>query len=416
MDFTKLSRGELDEALRVLVSSSPVGEDISDRLQQIVHELQVHRCELEMQNRALQDTQAELESSVHRYTDLYDSLPIGYVTLSPKGQIIEANHTAIAMLQGSRPRLDGKFLHTFMSEKDGERLAVHLATCLESDARQVTEVTLEVPEQRPIIVQLSSRRAQAGPDQGWCIRTAITDVSELKDAQRVLEDVIAEQESFAYSISHDLRAPLITITNFTALLLDGSIGSDPGEMRDTLDRIRRAGMRMDELLQNLLEYSRVSRAHAPMETLNLGDVIRDVLAQHQGLIEDQKAKVQVQDCGLNAYGSRTLCGQAIGNLLTNAIKYAKPGTVPTVTISVTEQSRSLVVCVADEGIGIPRHHFDRIFRIFERLHTQAVYPGTGIGLALVRRAAERMHGRVWVESEEGKGSRFFIELPKVMLG
>src|SRR3954464_8613509 len=109
MDFTKLSRGELDEALRVLVSSSPVGEDITDRLQQIVHELQVHRCELEMQNRALQDTQAELEASVHRYADLYDSLPIGYMTLSAQGQIIEANATAADMVHVPRERLPGMF-------------------------------------------------------------------------------------------------------------------------------------------------------------------------------------------------------------------------------------------------------------------------------------------------------------------
>src|SRR5207248_2550545 len=160
----------LDEALRVLVATSPGGEEITDRLQQIVHELQVHRCELEMQNRALQDTQGELEASVHRYTDLYDSLPIGYVTLSAHGQIMEANQTAAVMMHLSRERLCGQFLRKFVSEKDGPPLALHVARCLEADGRQVCEVTLEPPDQGPTIVQLSSRRARAGRDEPWCVR------------------------------------------------------------------------------------------------------------------------------------------------------------------------------------------------------------------------------------------------------
>jgi signal transduction histidine kinase len=181
---------------------------------------------------------------------------------------------------------------------------------------------------------------------------------------------------------------------------------------DIVQRIGRAAGRMDELLQNLLEYSRVSRAQAKVEPLNINEIVNDVVIQHQGLIDNSGAELHIQPGMPIVAGSRTLFGQAFGNLLTNALKYAQKGTKPVVRITARESDCTVIFCVADEGIGIAPHHQERIFRIFERLHGLAEYPGTGIGLAIVRRAVERMRGRIWVESQEGKGSRFLMELPK----
>lgn len=410
MDYRRLSTAELDRALDALLASPVAADEKVDWMQRIVHELQVHRCELELQNRALRQTQEELEASVHRYSDLYDSLPIGYVTLTHSGQIVEANEGAADMLRVPREQLAGKFLRQFLTEKDTAPYAAHLAAAVEDFRQHVVEVMLQPAHRPAFAVQLCSRRARAGAEQ-VLIRTALTDISGLKETQAVLQNVIAEQESFVYSISHDLRAPLVTIQQFSSLLNDGSIsGGEP--TRDVIERIRRAAARMDALLQMLLEYSRVARAEAPVEPVALAAVVDDVLVEYQGLLQERHAEVQMQENLPVARASRCLLGQIVGNLLTNAIKYTPKGRSPIVKITARETDHTVILCVADEGIGIAPQHHERIFRLFERLHGPSTYPGTGIGLALVRRAAEKMHGRVWVESELGKGSRFFVELPR----
>lgn len=410
LDFHQLSGGELDETLRTLLETAPVGPDVGDRLQRLVHELQVQRCELEMQNRALREAQAELEHSVHRYADLYDSLPLGYLTLTPQGRIVEANRTAAEMLGMSREQLSGMYLRHFFSPADGVTLTAHLLKSAEHPDRQVAEVTLERRRTTPLPVQLSSHRTQL--EEGVFVRMALTDVSELKEAQRVLRDMVAEQESFAYSISHDLRAPLLTISTFSKVLAEDVGELSSAESIDIVHRIRRAACRMDDLLQNMLEYSRVSRAQTRLEEVPLAEIVKDVLVQHQGVIKERQARIEVQEPLPSAGGARPLLSQVLSNLLTNALKYTPPDRQPVVRIGARETERTVVLRVEDEGIGIAPEHQERIFRMFERLHGVSEYPGTGIGLALVRRAAERMRGRVWVESQEGKGSCFYLELPK----
>lgn len=410
LDYSKLSSEDLETALQALLAGPAPDNEKVDWIQRVMHELQVHRCELEMQNRSLRDAQEDLEEAVHRYADLYDSLPIGYVTLTPTGQIVEANQSAADLLHLPREQLPGRFLRAFVAEPDTAAFAAHLAACLEDRARHSLELLLEPPDRAAVAVQLSSRRARSRQED-VLIRTALTDISSLKETQAVLRDVIAEQESFLYSVSHDLRAPLVTITQFSALLNDGSIsGGEP--TRDVIDRIRRAALRMDALLQTLLEYSRVSRAEAVAEVIDCGDVVTEVLQQHHGVISQRQARVEVQPNLPHVCGSRCLLSQVISNLVTNALKYSQPDRVPVVRITATEQERTVTLCVADEGIGIAPHHHERIFRMFERLHGPSTYPGSGIGLALVRRAVDKMRGRVWVESDVGQGSRFFVELPR----
>jgi PAS domain S-box-containing protein len=377
-----------------------------------VHELQLHRNELELQNRTLRETQQELESAVHRYVDLYDSLPIGYVTLARDGRIVEANRTAADMMRIPREQLPGSLLGQFLSATDAARLPAYLEACIGGREARLFDATFEPRDATPIQVQISGRRADAGQASEVLIRAALTDVSELKQAQRVLEEVVAEQENFAYSISHDLRAPLLTIRGFATMLAEDldSLGTDQG--REILGRINRAGARMDQLLLTLLEYTRVSRAQVPFGPLSVSDVMNDVLVQHRGLVTESRARVEVAESLPAAVGSTALLGQALGNLLTNALKYTAKDQAPVVRISARVTERTVIITVADEGIGIAPANHERIFRIFERLHGVSAYPGTGIGLALVRRAAERMRGRVWVESEEGKGAKFHLELPR----
>ncbi len=413
-DYSALSRRELDETLEILTASTKGGDEAVDRLQRLVHEMQVYRCELEMQNRALRDSQEEIERAVYRYSELYDSLPIGYLTLTPQGQIVEANATACETLHLSRDQLKGAFFRQFVLAKDALALAAHLAACNRASVRQTLEVTLTPRSGAAIVVLLSSCRSFPQAEVGFLIRTAFTDITDNRRTQQALQDAATEQEQFTHSISHDLRAPLITIAGFTNVLAEDHAPKLPGEVRDIVGRIRRAALRMEELLANLVQYSRLSRAPTAFETVDVEEILRDLRTEHQGFIADRHARLEVQAPLPFVLASRLLLAQALGHLLTNALKFCAPGKPPVVRITAQETEKTVVLTVTDEGIGIAPEHQERVFKIFEKLHTNAAYPGTGMGLALVRRATERMRGRVWLESALGAGTRFHLELPKAV--
>src|SRR5688572_19928081 len=139
-DYGRLSERELEETFQTLTEPTPDAGEL-DRLERLVHEMQVYRCELEMQNRALRESQEQIERAIYRYTELYDSLPLGYITLTPTGQITEANETACRTLHLDRSRLKGAYLRQFIAPGDACAFAAHLAACNRSALRQVMETT-----------------------------------------------------------------------------------------------------------------------------------------------------------------------------------------------------------------------------------------------------------------------------------
>jgi PAS domain S-box-containing protein len=414
MDLKRLTNEELQDSFRQLQAASPASAATVDKLQDAVHELQVTQFELEMQNRALRATQEELEQTIVRYADLYDYSPIGYVTLSAQGRIEEANLTAAELLQCERKHLVGSFLRKYLVARDVERFAVHVQECFQHSAPLTIDVQLQARNRgEPIYVQLSTRVARLPHSEEPQIRTALTDISPLKRSQQTLMEINREQETFAHSISHDLRAPLVTISNFSSLLLKGEGNRLDETARDFAQRIHNAAVRMDQLLLDLLEYSRLSRAEIKVESVPLESVLDDVLAQHQGRILETMAQITVERPLPRVMASREALGQILANLLTNALKYTVPGNSPIVQIYARDVDPATVgLTVADQGIGIAPEHHERIFKIFERLHNSSRFPGTGIGLALVRRAIERMGGRITVRSALNEGSRFELYLPK----
>ncbi len=227
-----------------------------------------------------------------------------------------------------------------------------------------------------------------------------------------LETANAELEAFAYSVSHDLRAPLRTVQGMAiALTEDFGDKLEPGA-RDYLERIGTASQRMDRLIRDLLEYSRISRVDFELGPVDL----REVVVEAQEGIGHQEGSVlpeiQVQETFPPVRANRTLLTQVMANLLSNAVKFVGPGVQPRVEVSAREVGKSVRLSVQDNGIGIPPEHREKIFRVFERLHSSDQYPGTGIGLAIVQKAVARMQGSLGFESVPGEGSCFWIELPK----
>jgi len=230
---------------------------------------------------------------------------------------------------------------------------------------------------------------------------------ELRVKER--EQTNAELEAFSYSVSHDLRAPLRAIEGFADIMLQDFAGELPDEVKESLQQIVTATMRMNRLIQDLLTYSRLSRIEFKLEAVNVRSVVSDACNE---LDRDARSRVSVSAnpaLAIRAY--KPILRQVISNLLTNAVKFTQPETPPSVTIHACRRGDYVSIEVTDQGIGIAPQHQERIFQVFERLHNAEEYPGTGIGLAIVRRGIIRMGGTVSLRSEMGKGSTFEIRLP-----
>jgi PAS domain S-box-containing protein len=232
---------------------------------------------------------------------------------------------------------------------------------------------------------------------------------EVQIAER--ERTNAELEAFSYSVSHDLRAPLRAIEGFANALKEDYGEKFDATATDYLDQIMRASTRMNRLVQDLLEYGRLNRIEIVAESIPLRRLVAKVVAE----AAPPEANVRIDiDPALAAAAHEATLTQIMTNLIANAVKFVRPGESPQVTITAVPAERAgfVRIAVSDNGIGIAPQHQDKIFKVFERLHGIEEYPGTGIGLAIVKRGAERMGGKVGLQSELGKGSTFWVELPR----
>jgi PAS domain S-box-containing protein len=234
---------------------------------------------------------------------------------------------------------------------------------------------------------------------------------QLKQRVQELTEINKELEAFSYSISHDLRAPLRSMQGFADALLEeqGDKLDDYG--REYARRVVNSAKYMDALLNDLLDYSRLSRIELEREPVDVRKEVAELLDQLQNEIRSKKAVVQTDLASDLVSAHPGTLRQVLNNLVCNALKFVHPQRSPTVRIRTEPRGNSVRIWVEDNGIGIAPEHCERIFRLFERLHSAQAYPGTGIGLALVRKGVERMGGTAGVESEPDQGSRFWIELP-----
>ena len=235
--------------------------------------------------------------------------------------------------------------------------------------------------------------------------------SRVSERTAQLQTTISELEAFSYSLSHDMRAPLRAMEGYTQLLrniLSEKLG--PKEL-DFFGRIMASAERLDNLIQDVLQYSRVARAPLELKEIDLEKLVGQVISDYPSL-QPPEADIRIRKPLLRVLGHEAFLTQCISNLLSNAVKFVAPGVKPKVTVS-TKPYRELVsLCIEDNGIGIPAENQQQIFGIFQRLHANTSYPGTGIGLAIVQKAVQRMGGQVGVESGLGKGSTFWLQLKR----
>jgi len=233
---------------------------------------------------------------------------------------------------------------------------------------------------------------------------------EVSERTAKLRNSIESLQTLTYTMAHDLFAPIRAMAGYTHFLLNDVPLNETG--KDYAARIDKAAKRMEHLVSDLLEYGRLTHLDFSVHPVDLKVQIENVLAQVDEDIRRTNARIRVQEPMPIILGNERLLEQILTNLLSNALKFVPPGVTPQVSLHTESHGSMVRLWVEDNGIGLDAQYCERIFQLFQRLHTVEVFPGTGVGLAIVKRAAEHMGGRVGVESGVGRGSRFWIELPE----
>jgi PAS domain S-box-containing protein len=242
------------------------------------------------------------------------------------------------------------------------------------------------------------------------------DITERRNAARQREILLveleaqkAELERFVYTASHDLKSPIITIHGFLGVLKENLQSGMLKDAQEDMGRIEKAATKMERLLAELLELSRVGRDDGTAQMVALADVVEEGLEMVHGRLEHRRASVSVQDEMPNVWGHRARLVEVFQNLVDNAIKYVDEETQPIIEIGAEQRGKNVLCYVRDNGIGIDPRYSGRVFELFEQLDPKQ--EGTGIGLAIVKRVVETHGGRIWVESEgNGRGSTIWFTL------
>ena len=225
-----------------------------------------------------------------------------------------------------------------------------------------------------------------------------------------LNEALRQMQEFSYTVSHDLRAPIRAMRGYACAVLEdyGERLDDPG--REYLNKIVRGSDRMEQLIRDVLVYSRIAQAKIDLQPLALDDLVKDVIDQQPNFAAS-KTEIILKTPLAAVLGHESLLAQAVSNLLNNARKFVAPGKRPRIEIWTETRSNKVRLWIKDNGIGIMPEFQSRLFGLFERFHEEGDYEGTGIGLAIVRKSVERMGGTVGVESDGTDGSSFWVELP-----
>jgi PAS domain S-box-containing protein len=423
----------------------------------LIHELQVHKIELEMQQEELQQARGQMETLLAQYTDLYDFAPVSYLTLDRTAAVRQVNLTAARLLGIERSRLVDRRFSLFVAERDRGAFSDFLQTAFASEAKACCEVALCQADSRPLVVEIEGVRSGDGQE----CRAVVFDVTERRrmeeQTRRLLAEVEAsrrellsmvedqkqteaalsrlnaeleqrvlvrtaeltaanqELDSFAYAVSHDLRAPLRAMSGFSLLLIEDYEERLPAGARDLLAQIRQAGQNMGRLIDGLLVLSRSTRGELLWDSVDLSALATRV-CQDLALAEPARTvRWQVEE-GLTARGDGRLLEAMLRNLLGNAWKYTTNCAAPEVRVYAEREGEAVCYCVTDNGAGFDMRHAGRLFKPFQRLHRQDEFQGIGIGLATVQRIVQRHGGTISATAAVNQGATFRVCLPSAGTG
>jgi PAS domain S-box-containing protein len=377
--------------------------------------------------------QAALRVSEIRYRRLFEAARDGVLLLDPDTRkITDVNPFMIEFLGYTREEFIGRELWEIGLLKDQQasrgmfrelqkkHYIRYVDLPLKSTTGRSREVevvaNLYVENKRPVIqcnIRDITERKRAEQELLAAKNEISRHAAELAEtvAKRTAElrETIGELEAFSYSISHDMRAPLRAMRGFAEILLEKHSAQLDAEGIKYLEKIGVAAGRLDNLIQDVLAYTRVLRDEVKIEPVDLDALVRQIIGTYPQL-QPGNAEIDIEGVLPKVLGGEASLAQCISNLLTNAVKFVAPGTKPRIKIRAEAIGADIRLWVEDNGIGIAPKDQGRVFKMFEQVDRATAYEGTGMGLAIVHKAVERMGGQRGVESEEGQGSKFWIQM------
>ncbi|HWA25824.1 MAG TPA: PAS domain S-box protein [Lacunisphaera sp.] len=373
----------------------------------------------------------ELRRSAAQHTAMLESAIDAIISMDHEGIVREWNSAAVRLFQYSREDAVGRRIDTLIAapalmQLYQQGLAQYLVTGAGSLIGRPIEMTARRADGSEFPIEMGiARIAGSEPTRYSAVirditahKAAAAEVNRLnaeleqrvRDRTAELETANSELESFSYSVSHDLRAPLRHITGFVGLLQGRIGGKLDEESAELLRSISGAATRMTRLIEALLTFSRTGRADLNRQPVSLNQLVQSVQAELQPEARDRQVDWRIEAMP-DVQGDPELLRQVLGNLMGNALKYTRPRPVPRIEIGAHREGQHVVAHIRDNGVGFDPRYSDKLFGVFQRLHRDSEFEGTGIGLATARLITQRHGGRVWAEGEPGKGATFFFSLP-----
>jgi len=409
-------------------------QELRRRFGEQEHELHVHQIELEIQNEELRRANFELEVAHNRYADLFEFAPVGYVIFEKYDLIEQINLTGCTQLGAVRQQLIGRRLSLFVEESQRVAFAnllhgVFLAPDLENPPRHRMSLRMVRQDGSGWDAQLECVILQGRPKP--LARAVLTDVTALQDMQREVErlnhtleqrveqrtaqtrQLSEEMRTFVYSVTHDMTRPTRQIQGF-AVLLRKSMG-EPDESEEKrahyLALLLEASTRLNTQMASLISFFQSNQALGQPQPLDLNRLVESLFLE----LEPETAGREVRlthDRLPTVQGDHLSLRTIFLNLLSNAVKFTTPKHEARIHVGCLERQEDYLFSVRDNGVGFDVRQSERLFGLFQRLHSERSFEGQGMGLALVRRIVNRCQGRVWAESVLNEGSVFWVQLPK----
>jgi PAS domain S-box-containing protein len=352
-----------------------------------------------------------------RFGHILESTPDGIVMVNSSGRIVLANSQAERLFGYERGELLGKTIEHLIPERFRQGHVGHRLAYIGHPHQRAMGAGLELYGLRkdgsefPVEISLSPLETE----EGTLVSSAIRDITdrkrfecELQQKNHELEAANQELEAFSYSVSHDLRAPIRAMGGFAQMLMCENSDQLSPEAQHALQRIRKNAFQMGELIDGLLNFSSLSRQSLSKARIELTPLAQAVWEELRPEWEGRAVELTCADLPA-VQGDAVLLRQVLANLLSNAVKYTRDRAPAVITVGCRPET-PVVYFIRDNGAGFDMQYAEKLFRVFQRLHSGEEFQGTGVGLAIVKRIIQRHGGRIWAEAREGRGATFYFTL------
>jgi PAS domain S-box-containing protein len=351
-----------------------------------------------------------LDTPDQPYRLLVEHMNEGAATVANDGTILYCNSTMAEMVGLPQQKLLGAQIGDFLKIGDETGFAKLAEEAQQRKVRTRGCVIGLGRSELPVLISLNEVPLDSN-NKGLCI--VATDMTQQSQVEEDLKRSNAELQQFAYVASHDLQEPLRMVASFTQLLAQRYEGKLDATADEYIRFAADGAKRMQTLIEDLLDFSRVGTRQNATRLCSSKSIVENAIKNLMAAIQESGAKIEIGDLPEILVDESQL-KSVFQNLIGNAIKFRSPNSLCVIRVSARQKGQHWIFSVEDNGIGIERKHFDRIFQVFQRLHQREDYPGNGIGLAICKKIIERHGGKIWLESRPGHGTTFSFTIPLVV--